>query len=230
MQFMKCFFPFSSLVISLILLSCKKDKVVENIPPCETTIIQNFSFDTVFPSNYLMAFPGSWWEYSDGQIDSCSSWVPVSIVHTATLGNCLTIFEDKKYLPHADFGYVSFDSKVYSYSATQTTKFERYYDTLVGLFVNEHYTGGSGENAYSKVNTREVIERMDSLIVNGTTYYDVIHVHVYNSTYYFHISGGPYGSADYYYAKNVGVVRKSNSSQGGPYITKDLVNHYIAPH
>ncbi len=203
------------------------------IPDCPTTYIYDNNFDTVFPSNYLMTYPGSWWEYSNGTIDSCSYWEGISVFRSTYQGNCQTITEDKQILPVTNYGHISFDSYVYTYLNGKSSTIQRYFDTVVGVFINDYYsvsaTNGS-DNGFNKTLKKEVVEMFDSFTIGGTTYTDVIHVHVLDSTYYHHIWGGPYGSADYYYAKNVGIIRKSFSNQGQPYVTRDLVNYYIAPH
>lgn len=232
MQSLKLFFPIFSLVLVFILLSCKKDKVVDSVPPCPTTYIENYTFDTVFPSDYLMTYPDSWWEYSDGVIDSCYSWEETSVNRATYQGNCKTITKDKQILPFTNYGHILYDSYLSTYLNNESV-INKYLDTVVGIFINENYSvyGTNGQdNGYHKTRKKEVVELFDTFTVGATTYSDVIHVHELDSTYYFHVYNGPYWRKDSYYAKNVGLIRVSSSFVGQPYITRDLVNYYIAPH
>ena len=50
-----------------------------------------------------MTYPGSWWEFSDGSIDSCYSWEPVSIADVSIVGSCTVVDEDIHVLPTTSF-------------------------------------------------------------------------------------------------------------------------------
>jgi len=228
---MKWFFPVSSLVIILIVLSCKKFDNPDT--PCPTTYVYDNDYDTVMPSSYLMTYPGSRWEYSDGSIDSCSYWEGISVFRSAYQGNCQTVTEDKQFLPVTNYGHISFDSYVNTYMSSKSSEIEQYLDTVVGVFIDQHYsvsaTNGNTDG-HTKTLKKEVVELFNSYTVGGTTYSDVIHVHVLDSTYYYHVYNGPFWRKDFYYAKNVGLIRESISFVGQPTVTRELVNYYIAPH
>lgn len=222
------------LLFAINLQSCRKDNVEDLFgpPPCDTTFIQNYSFDTVYPSDYIMAYPGSWWVYDDGQIDSCFNWATVSVVNNTYAGNCVTVHEDKKILPRTTFGFISFESKV-STIGYNPTSVSQLLATNPGVFlhiITEVPSSPNNQDAHKITQTREVIEHLDSMEINGVVYYDIIHVYDYVKTFYYHISNGPYWTHDYYYARNIGLIRKYITYVGTPYHECTLSSYYIAPH
>ncbi|MES2557041.1 MAG: hypothetical protein V4604_12875 [Bacteroidota bacterium] len=232
-----------SIVASLLLLlmgvnvqSCKKDTVEDlyGPPPCDTTFIPNYSFDTVYPSDYIMAYPGSWWEYNDGYIDSCFNWTTVSIVNNTYSGNCVTVHEDKQILPRTKkLGYFSFETQVIPYATYKPTLFLRFISLQPGEFLNYHRdfpsTPGSDNGGYETIE-RNVVELLDSMVLDGITYYDIIHTHEYHSNYWYHIWGGPHWTNDFYFAKDIGLVKQFATYMDNPTIDRTLVSHFIAPH
>lgn len=234
--------PILSIITSFLILlfvigvqSCKKDNVEDlyGPPPCDTTFMQNYSFDTVYPSDYIMAYPGSWWEYSDGHIDSCFNWATVSIVNNTYSGNCVTVHEDKKILPRTSFGYFSFESKVQPYSNFNPTWIEPCLDTNLGMFWDHqhsyHAPNGNNNSSLTTIQ-KEVVEHLDSINLGGITYFDVLHVYEYRSIYFYHVFNGPHWTNDFYYARNVGIIKQYSTYMDNPTIDRTLTSHFISPH
>ena len=232
-----------SILISLLLLiaftSCKKDKVPEPYEPC-IVITENHTYDTILPSDYLMTYPGSWWEYSNGDIDSCIAWSEVIINESITSPDgCILTTEDIQILPHCHFKhytyestYYSFESRVFPNTDHTTTRHQKIIDTVPGhIYI---YNTSNSSTASSTSHGLEVIEHLDSMIIEGTVYYDIIHVKEGWSFYYSLAPGGPSFDNEYYFSKNIGPIRKliGYNSVSGPsdYDTLDLVNHYIEPY
>lgn len=231
--FLSILASFLILLVAIVIQSCTKDTVEDlyGPPPCDTTYIQNYSFDTVYPSDYIMAYPGSWWEYNDGHIDSCYNWATVSIFSQTNSGNCVTLYEDKQILPRTSFGYISFESKVINNQ--KTTSIEPLLAHTPGLFF-DYFKGvpatPGNTDSHDITHTKEVIELLDSLEVNGITYYDIIHVHEYHYTFYYHVWGGPFWTNDFYYARNIGMIKQYSTFVNNPTVDRTLNSHFIAPH
>lgn len=235
---MKTYLSFISSFLFLLLVasiqSCKKDNVEDlyGPPPCDTTFIQNYSFDTVYPSDYIMAYPGSWWAYDDGFTDSCFNWATVSIINNTYAGNCVTVHEDKQILPRTTFGFISFESKV-STVGYNTTSVLQLLATNPGVFlheVTEVPSSPNSQDAHKNTHTKEVVEHLDSMEINGVIYFDIIHVQDYLKIYYYHLWNGPFWTNDYYYARNVGLIKQNTKYVGSPYHERTLTSYYIAPH
>lgn len=227
----------------LVILGCKKENPIppptpppaaDSIPLCDPVITANYSYDTIYPSDYLMAYPGSWWEYDDGFIDSCTSWQEVLIHSTTTVDNCKFVDEDLWILPEKLMYHgghnIAYDLSVNTPADYSSTTFGKIYDTIPGIMSSGTSNGGEGAYAYEANSVTEMLPKLDSFIVNGTTYYDVLHKKSTVHMYYYHQGGGPTYYTEYYFAKGVGLVMRIFSSNVGNYTEYKLIDHYIAPH
>ena len=217
--------------LCLALLSCKKHKTPEQA--CEPLVVTNYTNDTIFPSDYIMAYPGSWWEYSDGFIDSCDSWISVPVRHSTLSDGCIIVDEDRWIIPkglsYAE--YLAFNERLTNGNEYSSTIFTQLLDTTVGIFQNLQFGGGSGTYSYTEKRKGETLERLDSITIGANTYYDVLHVRLTRSIHYAHWGGsGPVFTNNYWFAKNVGLVKWIRQENGTLYPEVELVNHYIAPH
>lgn len=203
-------------------------------PPCDTTFIQNYSFDTVYPSDYIMAYPGSWWAYDDGFTDSCFNWATVSIVNNTYAGNCVTVHEYKQILPRIkSLGYFSFETQVTPYTNYKPTLFLRFISPETGEFLNYHRSIASSpgdDNGGYETIERNVVELLDSMVLNGITYYDIIHTHEYHSYYWYHVFSGPHWTNDFYFAKDIGLIKRFSTYMDNPTIDRTITSYSIAPH
>lgn len=226
------------LPIAFIILftSCKKEPI-EPTPdpveePCEPTINLMHSYDTVYPSEYIMAWPGSWWEYDNGHIDSCTSWDAVPVHYTTEIDGCKFVDEDMLYLPNhtlINAAHFYYDQVLTTPTDYSSSKFEPYIDTTIGIFLDyiSHSTVGSVYWTYH--HTKETLERLDSLVVGPSIFYDVIHIkHTTTSSYY--MGPGPTNSTEYFFAKNTGLVKILREYNGSIWAEENLTNYYIAPH
>lgn len=218
--------------LCLLAVSCKKNNPAQNVG-CEPVISQSYSNDTIFPSDYLVAYPGSWWEYNDGFIDSCTSWEAVPFRTTTISGECIFVDEDYKILPEGLLyaNNVSFDQRVSNSGGLNSTRCTPLFDTIVGTFYNESYGSGSGIYASNNIVTAETLERLPSMTIGSNTYYDVIHVIHTREVQFGHWGGGgPTFLSEYWFAKDVGMVKMMSGDSGSITDDIELVNHYIAPH
>lgn len=216
------------LMFTTIVSGCKKEKPSS----CKTVVNQNYTYDTVKPSDYLMTYPGSWWTYAKGTntyTDSCNSWQNVSIAHVSVNGNCKTIFEDMHVLPRSSRnGYISFESKVVSYPDLQETKFV----PLISETPGKIYTSKQVNSSWYTVTTVTSYGKIASMTIGSTVFYDIVRMRERYETHYTGANGGPLSEYECYYAKGVGLIRRLErfNQSGIPLDTVDLINYYIAPH
>lgn len=225
------------------IMACEEEEIPiveeeepEVVEPCDTTFILNYSFDTIYPSEYLMYYPGSWWSYSNGTTKTCTEWKAVSIALTTKVGNCVTVNEDMHILPHGNFGVISNIFNVSSYSNFATT----HYSQIIGInlgdtFFNTGYFANqdSDDNSHSyNRTTRKYSNHFDTLTVQGRLYFDVMQITQTFKIEYGHWGGsGPWDSDTLYYARGVGLIKVIDGSLASPAFTvSELTDHFIAPH
>lgn len=235
-----------SLVAALLIYSCKKKPVPvnENTTPVEcsdTNYVENFTYDTVYPSDYLPAYPGSWWEYSDtvnpavNLNESCDAWIESPVITLGT--NCpILALEDRKIIPNTTFGAILNDALITGVSDITKSNFDPILNTSLGRFQDySKSTYHSSSNQHEVITqTKDVIELLDSMEVNGVMYYDIIHVYTYYSKIHYPFGTGPYWHNDCYFARNVGIIKKEGyriiDNSTVQHFNYNLLSHYIAPH
>lgn len=228
-----------SFILILLLLTftaCKKElsdsevSILE-IPPCDTTFVDIFSDDTLQASPYFAAYPGSWWTHSDGATRTCDYWGQVIYeTNKVAEGNCITVYRDRKIVPHtSQWGFLFNQSAYKLHIAYHVAQFTRLIDTIPGLIYHTWADPPNG-NFYETLDIK-VIEHLGLMEVNGAMYNDVIHVrHAFNYQHKHYLSSYTV-NLDYYYARNIGQIRRIYSYDNSPLVdTVDLVDYYIAPH
>lgn len=218
--------------LTLILWNCKKDKP-EGCWDGSTTVIEQHSYDTIKPSDYIMAYPGSWWEYDNGRIDSCKGWVEQIIERPERDGTCLNVFEDLVVVPKISNGLFYKGSIIVETEDYQGTKFIELIDTnksntKISYGWGSYPVGGRYINDSHKTYTSQIIEHLDSFDVNGMVYYDIIHCRLHSEYSYFKYPAPPPTISNIYYAKYIGKIY--SDSYFTSLSTSSLINHYIAPH
>ena len=217
------------LVALTILLNCKKEKPNE----CwdgNVNVIQEHSLDTIYPSDYIMAYPGSWWEYDSGRIDSCYEWIPQKIYVVDRKVNCTYVYEDLKYLPRTSFGTIHLNSIIKDFKEESSTQYIPWTNTTASM--GQVAGWRPNEQSYHSIKL-ELMQKLDSFSVLGIMYYDIIHCKLNSKTNYYKYPFAPNTVSDYYFAKSIGIIKTlSSRSPFTPYYsdTSRLVNHYIAPH
>lgn len=212
-------------MVCLVASACKKNK------PCEVEYINSYNLDTIYPSEYLAAYPGSWWEYDNGNRDECTAWKneskQLSVVHS---DGCNTIFRDYLIVPKVNNYYVYGDFTFTRNNSTNTTVLRQ----KVGAVGDSwKYTENFDEG--HKTYRWSVDSLLDFKEVNGVIYEDVIFAFYSSSIYYDHNFGGPPPDETYfYYARNVGLIKYEHYANNGygnpPDVEYGLENYYIAPH
>lgn len=221
---MKPYILLSVLLLSA-LISCKKK--VE--PSCKDSITDNFINDTIYPSDYLMAYPGSWWEYSNGYVDSCTHWesIPFSKISNST---CTSVQYDYHVLPVlSSLGPVHYDSKVYKPgSSAVETQLAPLYEAASGVLFSKTFEFNGGEQ-YVTVTS---FGHHDSISINGTMYYDVMETQLHEEFYFYQTGSGTNTRSIFFFERNTGMVARYREMNGSPMNadTLNVVNYYIAPH
>jgi hypothetical protein len=222
---MKCLL-FTSFAV--LLLACKKQTPD---PVCTTTFVDAAAEDSIDPSPYLAAWPGSEWHYDDGSSITCSSWGLFGIreVSTSSSTGCKAITTTQTPVPQMTyFGPIYGNSQLVAVGDEANTQFRQLLAETPGLFYSRNYTASGG----SGTNKRSVVEVLPSMTVNGVDYTNVIHVHERDSLYYLAAGSGPRWSKHYYFASEVGLVREiTDYTQASGSITeRNLVSYVIGPH
>jgi hypothetical protein len=184
-----------------------------------------------------MAYPGSWWEYNNGDRVDCDMWeyIPVYNQTTNEIG-CPLIESNYAYYPKMTGDYYSYISG----NAALITSDHPYNTKRKPLIVEPgetlHYSGTSTDDYYTDVN-QYIHESYDSLEINGILFYDVINVRTqYKRSYYELDGGGPMDASQIYYAKGIGLlqivfyINTDELDSGTPDIQKSITDYYIAPH
>jgi hypothetical protein len=217
----------------LIFTNCSKKQ--EKDLECQPVIIKNYSNDTIFPSDYLMAYPGSWWKYSNGVTDSCSTWETLIIRTTNTAGNCTYVVEDQRIVPgklNYNEGLTANNMDIITGTDLSSSIKIPLLNLTIGVFYynTSSYHDENGKNSWSRVVTKETIEKLDSMEVGGTMYYDVLHIRTIDQKHYYHIHAGPNIRIDRYYAKNVGLIKSQANNTGNQEPAVELEAYYIQPY
>ncbi len=194
------------LVVILAFLSCEKNDVSEDMAindspfddddssnnydndcyqydeGCEHAILQTSYLDTIYPSPYLGAYPGSWRLYSTGVIEECTHWVNTSVFFP--LNNdleCFDVREEQVILPVMDNNRIYKGSRVFRYGLhINRSLFITEVDLEVGFnesttFINDYWTESSSPHYLTK--SFEVLNHYDSLTIDSLVFYDVMETH-----------------------------------------------------
>ena len=220
------FYLFVAVCIAVTIVSCKKNKIdpLEEIeaPPCDTVITELIENDTIFSSDYIMAYPGSWWEYSNTTIIQSTDWqsVPICVVSKP---ECYELTRTYKILPNFNGARIHNESYISNDSALITTGFNK-------------MVGGSGGEIYSQYmegsykHTTKCVGYLDSLVVGTVTYYDVIQTLYTYDVCKGSVSMGTVQGKISYYAKNVGLIRIRYYDHNMNFSTVNLVDYHIEPY
>jgi len=174
----------------------------------------------VYPKEYLPAYPGSWWLYSNGEQVTVQ---PEYVAHSYQASVNSPKYTDEKMVPCINGNYL------YEYSITQ-------YSTTYPLKTLLQEKPGAAWKV-SEVNGeiiyRQTIAKLDSIriytpsfgIQTDSLYKDVLVVVEYSDT----LTAKKWNLKEYY-AKNVGLIRVDVND---PFYSKDsvtqkvIINHFI---
>lgn len=188
----------------LALASCEKDKEPEY----------------VYPKSYLPAYPGSYWDYTNGErVLSENNYV----LHQYEEGVNSTKKTDEKYVPIYNGQYL------YEYSITQSSTVYPLKKLL------EESTGKSWE--VNKINNeavlRQVVNKIDTMIIKFPPFKNPIDSAIKDILVvveYLDSLGAERWNTKEYYAKNIGLIRVDVNNpfdENPPIIQKQIQGYHI---
>ncbi|NOQ75527.1 MAG: hypothetical protein GQ574_26190 [Crocinitomix sp.] len=217
------------LTVLLAASACKK-----NIQ-CEVEYVDSYNLDTIYPSEYLGAYPGSWREYDNGHREAATAWESVP-KHLSVIDSegCNTVFRDYLIVPKVLGGYIYGDSVLVSNQSSNTSRITQMVGAVGdswGYTENfENSQWGSGHKTHSW----SIDSLLDFKEVNGVIYEDVLFVRMKYSLYYDENWGGPSDISHVYYARNIGKIQYKYFEYYGeefpPNVEYGLEDYYMAPH
>lgn len=222
-------------IFLIVVCSCSKD--VPTSYNCNSNLVSNYFYDTLASSDYVMLYKGSWWQYSNGTIDTCTliSYPQREVVEV----ECTLVTENFFITPKTQkLGPMKGSSALYttSSSSNNTTPTLEYplISNSNGIIYEKSYGVGSGTASGTVHLTVTSNGHHDSIKINNTTFYDVYESRLTEYTDYWHSGSGtaPGFGGHYYFAKDIGLVAYQRLYGGVPVTTDtiSLVNYYIAPH
>ncbi|MES2800279.1 MAG: hypothetical protein V4638_09710 [Bacteroidota bacterium] len=214
------------LALLFLFISCKKDKV-----SCQDEITNIETGDTIKSSEYIMAFPGSWWEYAEGQTMQCNSYQSSYFQTVDYVDTCYHATRVHAYYPQRPI-LIPFGNNIagdfglsYNTGDFKPTVLIPLIDTTLGEFYSSG--GANSGEAFS------LLDKFDTMTVNGIIYEDVLHIRYNKWWQTFEFQSNPmnhYRNYHCYYAKGVGLIKYTCTETFGNYTVRTLSNHYIAPH
>lgn len=158
-------------------------------------------FDTIFPGDYLPAFPGSYWIYSDGDTIKTGKDFELSIIYEPhydfstgvdMFDTCIAI--DTAYFPIYGNKILNRYTTYWWSSNVRCAKFK-----LLDEIEGSGWTISSSKNDWSGMSVKSKDSR---IVLPNQISYDSVIVMVYNYT----INNYNITKYEYYYAKNIGFI------------------------
>tara|TARA_B100000508_G_scaffold138385_1_gene134355 strand:- start:41087 stop:41734 length:648 start_codon:yes stop_codon:yes gene_type:complete len=206
-------------ILLFFLLGCKK----QNQPPKEECrVVDKLHTNEVLNSkNYIITKPGSWWTYQNGMhMEAGAKKALKTYQFDKEFFNCKYYNEDLKYYPvHPFFGTIDSTFQVTSDLNEYTTTYRPIIYKTEGLFYSRVEPGHNSLITYK----RSVLEVLDSIQIQGETYFDIIKVEHFMKVEF--TKGFVYMENKIYtLAKDIGVIRYEFPFQS---IDAQLVDYYI---
>tara|TARA_B110000285_G_scaffold166826_1_gene186448 strand:+ start:252 stop:929 length:678 start_codon:yes stop_codon:yes gene_type:complete len=219
--------PAVTFLFFIILISCNKDDNQPNLETDPNPVIAEV-VDTIFPSSFFPAYPGSYWNYSDGtnytidpsysikQYYDYNQWPNPNL---PAPGGDFTNY----YVPilringGTDIGVYNYSTIPYSGSSTYEP------DVFYKESVNNWEVAGHWSTTKSYV----VLSRDTSIMINGNLMDSLTCVREFQSP-----GGGSSGAEIYgiykFYAEDIGLVRKDwRDPSDSSILYMDLIDYYI---
>lgn len=222
------------LLITLI-FGCTKETISHQQVTCEPTIVSIDYNDTIYPSEYFPAYPGSRWtlvfDYSTGQDTikmECNGWKVGTAYAPISFNDCGSFYKYSAIIPQYSPGKFGF--AIWGDSLIVNVPGEKYNAILMNFFTdqpniieNEGYPNSSGNLRKVKVKRNGYYP---SATVDGVNYNDVIIIN-YGLWENGHYGWFPLSNKNYYFAKGIGLIHISDLAYYKEY---KLIDYYVAPH
>lgn len=201
---------FSALLLLMVIFtSCKKDKKeIEKIPDPPKTIWVSKISKSLYP---FLFDNGSYWIYKDtisNVIDSISlTSISKYVVPLGAGGPGQGSPGDLEY----------FGISYYNHTANYA-----YSEQLLGYVIARGFYGGytllSNKNIGEKNENAEISDVLDSLTVEGNTYYNVVKMKITKDSYIDN-------NYNFYYVDNIGIIKKETTSNDSIINTSNLLRY-----
>jgi hypothetical protein len=209
-------------LLLLTLVSCKKDadELYDELPT-----------ETIYPSEYFPAYPGSYWNYINSIGDTIQfNTEPEYFKHTFSYNIYSNSFQTAKaYVPiwnGLSFFPLYMESKLTYYVYGNMVILGEYYDKAGKLFttnVGEKWIVVSPSHTFSSRIERRVEQKYSVLNIDGTDYNDVILV----ADYWLSSTSSDSLVSEYYFAKNIGLIKSYRKLQHTADSSLKILSYYI---
>jgi hypothetical protein len=223
------------LFIFFFLVACKKKNIeVNETIQCTPTLNPVPSADTILPSDYMPAYPGSYWTLvynsqngSTTKTINANGWEQTTCYFPTSLDGCGFFDTKTSFIPSISGGVPSIwgNQILNSFNSSNTTP------KPFGLtvFSTENLDTTFYQNFSNSGSTKRVVQTYSysEFTLNNTTYQDVKLVSITDWEYSFKYGEYMANGASYYFAKDVGLIQMKNYKTFEIFILSD---YYIAPH
>lgn len=246
-------FTIAAILIGLTFMACKKDEPeptpeeeeteVEDTPCTTEYIFSDSDLGTLEPGDYLAAYPGSWWTFSNGDELTCeNAEYSIANITEEDYVNCKTYVDrahavvakiNGNYTLNSDGAYIWGDSILVEDRLNQTGIYQQ-----IGFEPGSFWPEAGAESEMSMVDggvwdyytpIRKFEAHHDSLETpGGDKFYDVVQIiqfHNFSNSNGDHWNTGIY---HLYYAKEIGLIWEDDFYS--EIRDRYLVDYYIAPH
>lgn len=225
--------------------SCRKDEVVpvgvSHQKKCDTTWIDVHANDTIIPSPFLAAFPGSWREYDNGDRDMSIEWREMPVYSWSKNDDeCPVVTRTFVYVCYLTSNYPIFE-EWYIHGRYRLIN-KNYHTELRPIIGEVGMTYNSTETSDPDVDfgsswIRRFEIRVDSLlttmVVHGETYENVLRTTKVSEFYYYkYPSNKFYSTWHSYYAEKKGLIYRQFFYDGWDWedSNQSLTNYHISPY
>lgn len=225
-----------SFIILFLDLSCKKTEK-QTIECTKINKEYTGSIDTIKPSDYLAAYPGSWWKYNkitqltdtNETMITANSWKVFSTYSNFEHTPCDWTIEKKAVGVSTGWGIVN-NSTIQGGDPNEMFGTHFHLSGVPGWTWDTTYRDSYRET----IETSSFVKHLDTLTISGVLYHDIIHIHkkVQHQIFGKFYPKGPSYHHFHYLAKNIGIIRYIVTDPSGTYpiFQYDLKEHFIAPH
>jgi hypothetical protein len=214
------------LSIGVTLTACKK------VNTCISREKTDFISDTIIPHSYYPNYPGSFWEYDDGVVESIPIYYARDKIFKLEEFRDSCVFEANKSIVGINMGsYFHVGNNRYDNYDLSFFGAKKFYgktvDTVVGNSIYYDYHYSTFDSGWStSINKGRVEEYIPLLVVQGVSYNNVYRIRCTL------ITDGKYGGfetrTDKYYAENVGlIVQEKLDDVLEPAYRRELVDYFI---
>jgi hypothetical protein len=239
---MRKLFLFFFLFISF--SGCRKDKVLVFEQPepvlCDTTWVDHYTGDTIHPSPFLATYPGSYWEYDNGDRDVSVDWHEMPIYSwSENEAGCPVVTRTFVYVCHLTSDDPVFQ-EWYVCGTNRLINKDEHTELrpIVGEVGMTYHSAESSEpdvdfgSSWTKNYDFKVVSLLPTMEVHGETYENVLHTKEVHEFYYNKFySDKFYSTFNSYYAEKKGLIYRESSYVlwGWEDQEQSLTNYHIAP-